>query len=144
MLKLIAGHAHFASLYSDKMSSPEIALFLREQYDSHYFPEVESPSTIAFGPTLYRKEEDPHYHTPLKEMMANYSRAEIKRFFGFTLDEWLDLTLFEATTFLEQAELMKSELSKMMEEVKTETTQNMTGVALPGTDLEKEMLGEYE
>lgn len=106
------------------MSSPESALFLYDIYDNNYFPGIISGDKIAFGSVLYRDEEDPYLHTSLKEILNQYTRADIKKFFGYTLAEYLDLSLFEASLLLEQSEKMKEELSKVMNNVKKDVINN--------------------
>lgn len=86
---------------------------------------VDSPEQIVFGCTLKRDEEDPYVFSPYREILNTYTRAEIKKFFGYTLDEYLELTLPEAEELIEQSERMKAEMEKIMQEAQKDTEKKM-------------------
>lgn len=132
------------------MNSPEIAQFLSDLYDREYIVnplDAESqPQEQVFGSVLYREAEDPFVFTPYREIMNNYTRGEIKKFFGYNLSEFLDLTLYEASVLLEQSELMKQELTKVMEDVKSETgiPDSIKSTYATPDDLENALTGDDE
>lgn len=105
-----------------RFNSPEVSLFLKDMYDEAYLPKmVDSPEKTVFGCVLKREEEDPYVFSPYREILNTYTRAEIKKFFGYSLGEYLELTLPEAEELIEQSERMKAEMEKIMEEAKKDT-----------------------
>lgn len=63
--------------------------------------------------------------SPYREILNTYTRAEIKKFFGYTLGEYLELTLPEAEELIEQSERMKAEMEKIMLEAQKDTEKKM-------------------
>lgn len=118
IISIVLDHIHVTG----KLTSPELALFLRDLYYRHYlYDSKNSEVENAFGTVIYRETENPFTNTPLQYILNEYTRNEIKKFFGYNFTEYLELNMYEVEVLKDQAERMKQELVKAMESAKKET-----------------------
>lgn len=127
---------------SHRLSSPEAALLLAENYAKMNFKPKDIDSENSFGAVLWRDEEDPSYVSPFKNFILEYAMYEIKKYFGYTLNEYLNLNFFEAELIKDCANKLREEFLKAADKVKKNTTDTVeqTSRALSGLDdLEEEI-----
>lgn len=128
-----------------KLTGPEATLFLRDIWytslmgrgritpvgvDTKELSKVDnlmdvdfnslSTTEDIFGTVLMRDEEDPYSWTMYKVCIDEYHSLDIKKFFGYTFKEYMELTLWEVDNLREKAIKMKEKLIEAMKEMESE------------------------
>ena len=113
---------NLASSLTRKLTSPEAALLLAENYAKQFYEQADPDAEYVLGAVMWRDEEDPSLLSPYKTMISEYVKLEIRKHFGYTLNEYLNLSLYEASVLREQAEVIKSDYNKMASDVQREVS----------------------
>lgn len=86
------------------MSGPESALLLRELFDNEFYKSHNSgPDAYYFGAVIKRQEEKLDDYNSFKAYIEEYHKVGIKKYYGLTLMEYLDLTPYEKNILCDQA-----------------------------------------
>ena len=94
----------FINNLNKKISSPECALLLREAYYEKFFNNLEHNLEYTYSSILYRKEEYLGDDELLSRYMDKYINLDIKRVFGITIIEYMNLTPREFDILNKKAE----------------------------------------
>ena len=108
-----------------KLSSPEAALLLAENYCKMNFRPKEIDVEAALGAVLWREEEDPSFIVPYNDIIAEYTAYEIKKYFGYTLNEYLNLNMYEVSVIKKMAMKIRDEFLKMTDKMKKDGASSM-------------------
>lgn len=105
-----------------KLTSPESALLLSESYDDTYITNkvTSGPDYMAeylFGVMKYREQEDPTDFTQYGSLVDEYLGLNIKKFFGLTITEYLDLPFSSRDILLVKAREAMENLNKEMDNI---------------------------
>lgn len=141
-----------------KLSSPEVALWMQDSYykektfaiPEKYIEEDGRPEYLlpnspiprvklqdddtenVYGVTLYREEENIYEFCPFEYIIDDYVSLEIKKFFGYTLDEYLNKTYYEVEILRKKAIKLKEEIASTLEKIQNkkpvEANDAVTGV----------------
>lgn len=85
------------------MTSPESALFLRELFDNKFYKNTDDPAVYFFGSVIKRPEEKLDDYNSFKSIIEEYHKVGIKKYFGLTIKDYLELTSYEKNTLCDQA-----------------------------------------
>jgi len=96
----------------EKLPSPTTKLLLRSLYAKSFFYIGDSIDEYILGPVLIRKEESIADHDSTPDAIYEYYKREIKKFFGLSLAEYLDLNMVEKEYLVKASERIMLELSK--------------------------------
>lgn len=118
MLDSLAGNG------THKLSSPEAALLLAENYAKINFKPKDIEAENILGAVLWRDEEDPTFISPYKSVIFEYTSYDIKKYFGYTLKEYLELNLYEVGILKSCATKLREDFIKQTEQMKTEMKTN--------------------
>lgn len=145
---------------NQKLNGAEAALYLEEMYysGSCYMedpksgtsilrtrvPSKNTPDELVFGPTLMLDEEDVYSCTMYEQLVTSYTEAEIKKFFGYTLEEYLNLTFYEADVLRRESNRLKKQIMDAIDNVQQNKNTDITNnnnVNVPG-NIDDEIFGE--
>ena len=119
-----------------KVSSPEAALILAENYVRLHFAPTDVGAENALGAVIWRDEEDPSLISPYEDFVMEYVRLEIKKHFGYTLDEYLELSFYEASILKKQAEKLKEEMNRIASNVQRDVANERKALKQQSDQLE--------
>lgn len=71
----------------------------------------------VYGVTLYREEENVFDFCPYEYIIDEYISLEIKKFFGYTLDEYLNKTYYEVEILRKKAIKLKEEIANTLNKI---------------------------
>lgn len=71
----------------------------------------DSDTENVYGVTLYREEENIYDFCPYEYIIDEYISLEIKKFFGYTLEEYLNKTYYEVEILRKKAIKLKEEIA---------------------------------
>lgn len=113
-----------------KLSSPESALLLSESYDEAYIDikpltEEDKMSEYIFGVMKYREQEDPTDFTQYGNIVDEYLNLNIKKFYGLTISEYLDLPFSSKEMLVLKARDAMEKLSQELSDIKNKTKSQM-------------------
>lgn len=121
-----------------KLSSPESALLLNDSYDETYFKKnKDSVSEYYFGVMLARPEEDPTDFTQYGTMVDEYLNLNIKKYYGLTISEYLDLPFSSREMLLTKAKEVTEKLNAEADEINNNITNKQKQVNTSSFDLEE-------
>ena len=107
-------------VFETAISSPESAMLLSSLYDNKFGLNNIKDDNEAIGPVLYREQEDIISCTRLDDLIRTYSRFNILKFYGLTVNEFMELPAYMINSLTSSAnELMIAEqehLNKIEEE----------------------------
>lgn len=106
---------------SRKLSSPEAALLLAENYARVNFKPKDIDTEKALGAVLWREEEDSSIISPFRGFVLEYAMFEIKKYFGLSLEEYLNLNFYEVDIIKMCANKLREEFLKAAEKSKQTT-----------------------
>lgn len=108
------------------MSSPESALFLREIFDNEFYKlKTSGPDVYYFGSVIKRQEEKIDDYNSFKSYIEEYHKVGIKKYFGLTVIEYLDLTPYEKNTLCDQAAGFAKEELEMAKEAARASSEDL-------------------
>jgi len=100
-------------------------LFVEEFHVPEYPPKVEH----IYGTILYREASSALNTISLDTILNEYVRFKIKHYFGYTLDEFMNLTPYLATTIKNKAfELIEEENKANAELAQANEFEELTGL----------------
>jgi len=99
------------------LTSPESALLISTLYDRKHGLTKDTIEDDINGAVLYREEEDSISCTRMDTLVQKYLVYDIKKFFGYTLTEFTDLTSIEMDSVIRYARKEKLKLTTEMEEI---------------------------
>ena len=102
---------------STNLSSPEAALLLAENYARVNFKPTNIDAENSMGAILWRDEEDPSIISPFEDIILEYTSLEMKKYFGLTLNDYLELNNYEVDTLKKVAKKLKEEYDKITKSV---------------------------
>lgn len=106
-----------------KLSSPESALLLNDSFDETYFNKSkDTMSEYYFGVMLARPEEDPTEFTQYGTLVDEYLNLNIKKYYGLTISEYLDLPFSSREILLLKAKDVTEKLNAEAEEINKNIT----------------------
>ena len=121
-----------------KLSSPESALLLNDSYDETYFNKTkDSVSEYYFGVMLARPEEDPTEYTQYGTLVDEYLNLNIKKYYGLTITEYLDLPFSSREMLLLKAKDVTEKLNAEADEINKNVTNKQKQVNASSFDLEE-------
>ncbi|EPU3828945.1 hypothetical protein ACVWU4_000926 [Campylobacter coli] len=112
----------------ERLSSPDAEVLLRELYDIKFikgdskFESLYNSSRVteeehAFRPVMYREEENAVVCTELENIVTEYAALNIKKYFGYTLEDYLNIT-----------PMLRNILTHKANELITKETQGMEAI----------------
>jgi len=100
-------------------------LYMEEFHTPEYSPKIEH----IYGTILYREASSPFNTISLDNILNEYVRFKIKHYFGYTLDEFMKLTPYLATTIKNKAfELIEEENRTNAEIARNNELDELTGL----------------
>jgi len=118
------------------LTSPESAILLQDLYYDRLNLTSVSEEENLIGPNLFKNEESFYSYTKYETLVDVYLKLEIKKFFGYSLDEFLDLTVYSRDILLEKAKTELENLNKASAEIEEELTQTLGLDEIMGIDNE--------
>lgn len=95
------------------MSNPESALLLRELYYENYTSGKDKDQEIVFGDVLFREEEDITEHNHMYDMVSDFIRYDLNKFFHISLNEYIHSTQFYKINLIEAALVKIEEINRI-------------------------------
>lgn len=121
-----------------KLSSPESALLLNDSYDETYFNKTkDNISEYYFGVMLARPEEDPTEYTQYGTLVDEYLNLNIKKYYGLTITEYLDLPFSSREMLLLKAKDVTEKLNAEADEINKNVANKQKQVNASSFDLEE-------
>lgn len=113
-----------------KLSSPESALLLTDSYDDTYITKSkDAVSEYYFGVMLARSQEDPTEFTQYGSLVDEYLNLNIKKYYGLTISEYLDLPFSSRELLLLKAKDVTEKLNAEAEEINKNITNKQKQVS---------------
>lgn len=105
-----------------KITSPQSALLLSDMYDELII-EVDQKNLEeqVFGCVLLRKEEEHEDFVRYKYILEEYIAYNIKRYTGLTLEEYLNLNVYESKMYKKTCLKMMEKDSEVMSDVERDS-----------------------
>lgn len=122
-------------LIKRRLTSPESALLLRDLFHKAYTPTEDSGAELVFGASIRRKNESVDEFLSYKTFMEEYLEFDIKKFFGLTLQDFFELTLYEKDALLTQATEHMKKLNEKMKQMKNEIGGDVSDLNLDNLDI---------
>lgn len=97
------------------LNSVDVSILYNDLYDNHFELNSKSLEDRLIGPVLYRSQESIDSCTSYNNLVELYLMRDIKKFFGYTLDEFLNLSRYARINIVEQAEKHMERLAEQME-----------------------------
>lgn len=111
----------------EKLSSPDAEVLLRELYDIRFIKGDEKFLSLynnniteeehAFRPVMYREEENAIVCTELDNIVTEYASLNIKKYFGYTLEDYLNLTPMLRNVITNKANELITKETQGMEDI---------------------------
>ena len=103
------------------LTDPESAIVLDEFYNRAHGIADDSEEYNTFGIIGYHNQEDTSAFNSYSDLLDVYLKYDIKKFFGITIDEFLDRTRFSRNILIEKAEQKMREISAELEKAGANT-----------------------
>ena len=97
------------------LNSVDTSILYRDLYDENFGISGKTLEDRLIGPVLYREQESIDGFTSYETLIEIYLLRDIKKFFGYTLDEFLNLSRYARMIVIEQAEKHMKRLSEQMQ-----------------------------
>ena len=97
------------------LNSVDTSILYKDLYDTHFDLSNHSLEDKLIGPVLYREQESISEYTTYEDLIDLYVLRDIKKFFGYTLDEFLNLSRYARMVIVEKAEKHMEKLSEQMQ-----------------------------
>jgi len=123
------------------LNSVDTAILYRDLYDAHFELTSHSSEDKLIGPVLYREQESIDGYTTYEDLIDLYVLRDIKKFFGYTLDEFLNLSRYARIVIVEKAEKHMERLSEQMQ-LLSENQDSNKGAGLNTDELSELLTGE--
>jgi len=118
------------------LTSPESAVLLQDIYYTDKNLTSISQEEDLIGPNLFKNEESFYNYTKYESLVDAYLKLDIKKFFGYNLDEFLDLTVYARDILIEKANSELRAMDEASEEMRAELTQTLGLEDMLGIDSE--------
>jgi len=123
------------------LNSVDTTILYRDLYDSHFDLSNHSLEDKLIGPVLYREQESIDGYTTYEDLIDLYILRDIKKFFGYTLDEFLNLSRYARLVIVDKAEKHMERLSEQMQ-LLSENQDSNKGAGLNTDELNELLTGE--
>jgi hypothetical protein len=98
------------------LSSPESALVLSTLYDTFNNLITKNENEII-GPVLFRENEDLLSCTRIDDLIKTYNKHDVRKFYGLSITEFLDLPGWKINMLIENAEDFMKELNTDLSDI---------------------------
>ncbi len=105
------------------LTSPESALVLSTLYDTFNNLMTNNKNEII-GPVLFRENEDLISCTRIDDLIKTYSRYDIRKFYGISINEFLDMPGWKINMLIENAEEFMKELNTDLNDIENTINNN--------------------
>lgn len=105
------------------LTSPESALVLSTLYDTFNNLMTNNKNEII-GPVLFRENEDLLSCTRIDDLIKTYSRYDINKFYGISINEFLDMPGWKINMLIENAEEFMKELNTDLNDIENTINNN--------------------
>ena len=121
------------------LTSPESAILLNDLYDREFGLANESYEDSIWGPILYRDQESVEDFISYGNLLDVYMNFDIKKFFGITIDEFLDKTRLARNILIGKAKTQMEKITAQLADIEQQNQNNYEADSL--NNLEEEFLG---
>ena len=120
------------------LNSVDVSILYRDLYDENFGISGKTLEDKLIGPVLYREQESIDDFTSYTALIEIYLLRDIKKFFGYTLDEFLNLSRYARMVIIEQSEKHMERLSEQMQALNEDADASNANT----DDLNELLLGE--
>lgn len=117
-------------LINKRLTSPESALLLRDLFHKAYCPPESSNIETVFGASVRRQNENIDDFLSFQTFFDEYIEFDIKKFFGLTIAEFFDLTLYEKDALINKAISHMKKINEEMKRMKAEVGDGVDDLSL--------------
>lgn len=121
------------------LTSPESALLLNDLYDKEFNLSNSSYEDSVWGPVLYREQEAIEDFISYGNLLDVYMNFDIKKFFGLSIDEFLNKTRRARNIMIDKARIKMEQITEELAEIEQQNNNNADMNQLDG--LEDGILG---
>jgi len=102
----------------NRMGSIDVSVLYNDLYDEHFNLKSNTPEDSLIGPVLYREQESIDDFISYQVLLTLYIERDIRKFFGLTVNEFLNLNRYERIEIVKVAEKQMEVMDRRLKELK--------------------------